>query len=78
LKAGDKWLTLTVADNGQGFAAEKITEPNSLGLLGMRERTECLGGTLSIQSDNTGSTVIVQVPLVSTPDSMAHSARRTS
>jgi len=47
-------LNLAVEDDGQGFDAQTIVsvsrQPQSIGLLGMRERLELLGGKLEIKS----------------------------
>jgi signal transduction histidine kinase len=61
-------ITLTVTDDGVGFDPAAILEaPDStrcLGLLGMRERAELLGGRLSIESrPGAGTTVHLRVPL---------------
>jgi signal transduction histidine kinase len=61
LSRGDA-LRLTVRDNGSGFAVE---DPNSghagLGLAGMRERVEALGGELQIRSQPGSGTEIEAV-----------------
>jgi len=42
----------------------KITAPESLGLLGMKERVEQIGGRLEIQSEaGKGTTVVARVPV---------------
>lgn len=41
-------VTLVIADNGRGITPEEIKAPNSLGLLGMRERVEFLKGSFSV------------------------------
>jgi PAS domain S-box-containing protein len=41
-------VTLTIADNGRGITDEEIQAPNSLGLLGMRERVEFLKGSFTV------------------------------
>ena len=44
-------LTLTIRDNGSGFDVEKeLQETNGLGIRGMRERIESLGGMFTITS----------------------------
>jgi signal transduction histidine kinase len=59
--AGDA-LTLRIADRGVGFDAEHPAE--GLGLLGMRERVELLGGTLDVRSrPGAGTTVEARLPL---------------
>ncbi len=62
-------VTLTITDNGLGFAPEQIltatnNETCCLGLLGMRERAELLGGELEIHSQpGAGASVRVTIPL---------------
>jgi signal transduction histidine kinase len=77
LKYDEDWLTLTVADNGQGFSvAETLSRVRSpqakgdaesrsgLGLRGMRERAGLIKAHLEIESDpELGTTVILTVPL---------------
>jgi len=63
LAAPETELTMTVADNGEGIAPEKISDPASLGLMGMRERLHPFGGTCTIESPPEGGTrVIVRLP----------------
>jgi signal transduction histidine kinase len=65
----DGVVSLIVEDNGHGFDAESpdIGE-GRLGLLGMRERIELVGGTLDIESSpGAGTTVIARVPLENNP-----------
>jgi two-component system sensor histidine kinase UhpB len=77
LKYDDDWLTLTVADNGQGFSvAETLSRVRSpqakgdaelrsgLGLRGMRERAGLIKAQLEIESDpELGTTLTLTVPL---------------
>ena len=59
----------SVTDNGKGFEVEENTSlPNSysqgIGLIGMHERLELLGGPLEIDSEPGGSTqVTAYVPV---------------
>lgn len=56
-------LVLTVQDNGVGIPEEKVTDPQSLGLLGIRERASLFGGRLSIKgSPGKGTTVTLYLP----------------
>ncbi len=60
------WLELVIADNGCGFdlATVQQSEADHLGLVGMRERVESLGGTLAIQSTpGAGTRVQLTVPV---------------
>jgi len=51
LRAADKCIRLSVADNGAGFSAETAgSRPMSFGLAGMRERAALLGGSLAVRS----------------------------
>ncbi|MFN7934949.1 MAG: PAS domain S-box protein [Bryobacteraceae bacterium] len=53
---------LRIADDGSGFESSTM-RTQSLGLLGMRERSELIGGTLDIESSpGNGTTVIFRLP----------------
>jgi len=63
----DGWLTLTVADDGQGFLLEADnSEPRQrggIGLVSMNERTQLLGGTLTIETaPGSGTRLTARVP----------------
>lgn len=58
------YAVLKVRDNGIGIPADKIKNPKSLGLLGIRERLLVWNGTVDIESQpGKGTTVTVQIPL---------------
>ncbi len=58
-----KRVVVIVEDNGVGFNGEQAAASGHLGLLGMRERAEMLGGSLAIESSpSSGTTVVVEVP----------------
>ena len=65
-KSGDM-VCLEVADNGCSFTPARIVEAQQtghLGLLGMRERAELLGGSLSVEAKpGVGTTIKVFMPL---------------
>jgi signal transduction histidine kinase len=65
LKMDTHALFLEVADHGPGFDGLPIMDSDQhLGLVGMRERIESLGGVFAIESEaGQGTTVIVQIPL---------------
>jgi signal transduction histidine kinase len=59
---------LEVGDNGQGFDLEGIlAQPEGhLGLVGMNERAQTLGGSLSVETGpQAGTRIILDIPLVS-------------
>jgi signal transduction histidine kinase len=64
----DGWLEVRIVDGGPGFdPAETVAEPGKrrgLGLRGMRERVEMLGGTLTVESSPKSGTIIcARLPL---------------
>jgi signal transduction histidine kinase len=58
---------LVIADNGTGFDVTRLSSPhwaNRLGVTGMRERVEMVGGRFSIQSAvGKGTTIRAEIPL---------------
>jgi PAS domain S-box-containing protein len=59
----DNEVTLEVSDNGRGITEEQVFHPQSLGILGIRERVNLLSGTVSIiGSPNKGTAVTVRIP----------------
>lgn len=57
-------LNLHIADNGKGVSDSKKENTLSLGLTGMRERAEMLGGEFSINKQINGGTIVkVSIPL---------------
>ncbi len=59
----DSHLVVVVSDEGRGFSPRAAVDPG-IGLAGMYERAELLGGALSIQSaEGKGTTVALDLPL---------------
>jgi len=59
----DQILKVIIRDNGQGFDPEKV-ESGHYGLLGLKERTRLLGGTLEVISQSgKGTSLTMIVPL---------------
>ena len=56
---GDESLVLEIRDNGRGITEEEILNPESLGLLGMKERVLAFGGEFSIRGEPGGGTSLV-------------------
>jgi len=65
LKESAGHIILLVKDNGRGISKSEITNTQSMGLLGMRERAALLGGKFKIDSlsRGKGTKVTVRVPL---------------
>ncbi|HEV8635659.1 MAG TPA: sensor histidine kinase [Chloroflexota bacterium] len=65
LKFGDDAVEVAIEDDGRGFdaASAASTRERGLGLFGMRERVELIGGTISIDSRvGHGTRIQVRVP----------------
>lgn len=64
LRMAGEQLRFEVTDDGIGFAASAQDSDRGLGLIGMRERVQAAGGTLSITSGfGAGTTVTASLPL---------------
>jgi signal transduction histidine kinase len=62
----EKSILMVVEDDGRGFDVETASRSGRLGLPGIRERAEMLGGTLIVESSpGSGTTLVVEVPHVS-------------
>ncbi len=65
-KLGDI-VQMEIADNGVSFEVERVLHAKRnqrLGLLGMRERVEMVGGKLSVESTlGQGTTIRAEIPL---------------
>lgn len=59
LRGEEGILTLSVEDDGKGFDLRELSNSGGLGVVGMRERAELIGGTLEIRSDPGGGTVVL-------------------
>ncbi len=58
---GDR-VSVLVEDDGAGFEPATVQEGDHFGLLGMKERAEALGGTLTVESrPGSGTTILVEV-----------------
>ncbi len=57
-------LTAIVEDDGRGFTPGRSGRTDSIGLEGMRERVELIGGTLAVESaPGRGTTIRAELPL---------------
>jgi signal transduction histidine kinase len=60
----DSELSLTIKDDGKGITNEKISDPKSFGLIGMRERLSPWDGLFMICGvPNKGTTITIKIPL---------------
>jgi signal transduction histidine kinase len=50
LEGGDGSIHIEIADTGVGFDPQSVSQDGHLGLAGMRERVQVLGGTFSVES----------------------------
>ena len=71
LSIDTKQLQLEIKDDGRGISRKRLRSLNEgaaeagVGLAGMRERMRELGGSLAIQSDRAGTTVVISIPVES-------------
>jgi two-component system NarL family sensor kinase len=67
LERMEDWLRLDVSDEGKGHAREMLLQArdskSGVGISGMRERVEQLGGCLRIECNSEGATVIATIPI---------------
>lgn len=64
LEVGPGQITLEVSDNGRGITPAESKAENAIGLLGMRERAQMVGGSVTITGRaGAGTRVLVTVPL---------------
>ncbi|MBZ0274412.1 HAMP domain-containing protein [bacterium] len=63
LMGNEATLALTIHDNGKGIEPADAEGPQSLGILGMRERVHLLGGSFAVRGrPGEGTTIEVEVP----------------
>lgn len=79
LQLSDDLVHLRIQDDGRGFdpehASRDAVELQQLGLLGIRERAELLGGQVQIESaPEKGTSLLVSIPLGGTGGQDPHSA----
>jgi signal transduction histidine kinase len=61
----DKGVIMVIEDDGHGFDVDAAMQSGRLGLAGIRERVEMVGGTVLVESSpSSGTTLVVEVPNV--------------
>jgi len=56
-------VLLEIRDDGRGVTDDEITDPLSLGLVGIRERADLVGGTVQFEGvAGRGTIVSVRIP----------------
>lgn len=64
ITAGDDRVHLLVEDDGKGFNVDNLSTTDHVGLAGMKERLELLGGSLRIESSRGRGTIVsARLPL---------------
>ena len=63
VRRSDGTLQIELSDDGVGFDPARGAPPGHHGLANMRARAEALGGTFSLRSGTSGTSIIVSVPL---------------
>ena len=56
-------FVIEIKDDGRGISSLEIDGRNTLGLLGMRERAQQLGGSVSVLGSDSGTLVSVRLPM---------------
>jgi PAS domain S-box-containing protein len=77
LEATPREIMLQVQDDGRGMEKTQLTDPRSLGLLGMRERSIAWGGTLDVQTrPGKGTTIVLRLPREGAAEGRDRDSRR--
>ncbi|MEX0719682.1 MAG: PAS domain-containing protein [Balneolaceae bacterium] len=64
LSQNKQFFILNIKDNGKGITQKKLKQSNSLGIIGMRERSQFLRGDIKFESEKgKGTTVTLKIPL---------------
>jgi signal transduction histidine kinase len=78
VKIRDQQISTTITDDGHGMPAEVLRDVSrgqgGVGLMGMYERVKKLGGSIHIDSGNSGTTINAALPLTDNRQSSAAAA----
>jgi signal transduction histidine kinase len=82
IRPNKRSIRMKIADNGQGFDLPKTSskhQPERLGILGMRERAEMVGGTFQIETGvGKGTVILVKIPRAKNPGVLSQPKRKRS
>jgi signal transduction histidine kinase len=56
-------LSIEVSDDGRGVPTGALAKPGSFGIRGLRERAETVSGWVDLSSGESGTTIILSVPV---------------
>lgn len=77
MKQEDDLLVLSIEDDGCGISEEKVHDPNSFGLLGIRERVGYLDGSFEIRGTPGRGTILQsRIPLINKDMTHAENTHR--
>jgi signal transduction histidine kinase len=71
VRTDPEWVALRVRDYGVGIPGQTFDGAGTngkqpgVGLTGMKERVQEQGGTLEVRSDETGTEIVVRIPVAS-------------
>ena len=75
----DGQIVVEIQDRGQGMPAQRLAEIQSRGsgvsIHGMRERLSQFKGEMQIESDNTGTRILVSIPVAKSAAAEDESAK---
>jgi signal transduction histidine kinase len=64
LRRNEGFASLEIRDDGNGIPPDKVRDPGSLGIIGMRERARKIGASVEVVGEaGRGTTVSVRIPL---------------
>lgn len=62
LQNKSQFLVLSIQDDGIGFTVDK-KKSKGIGLINMKTRTEIIGGSYQLESNNNGTSITIKIPI---------------
>jgi PAS domain S-box-containing protein len=79
LRLDESQAILSISDEGRGITSDQISAPESLGLLGMRERVKTLGGQFIVEGKpGQGTLLTARIPLGDSEQSLQNERTQAS